>query len=66
MIIASSVAALRMRAVPTWAAWLSIVVGILSLALVVFFPWFLAAIWILVVSIGLFLRAGRTPTAATL
>jgi hypothetical protein len=64
MIIASSVAALRMRAVPTWAAWLSIVVGILSLALVVFFPWFLAAIWILVVSIGLFLGASRAPRAA--
>jgi hypothetical protein len=61
MIIAASLAALRTRAVPTWAAWLSIVVGILSLALVIFFPWFLAAIWILVVSVGLFLRAGRAP-----
>jgi hypothetical protein len=40
------------------------VVGILSLALIVFFPWFLAAIWILVVSVGMFLRAGREPRAA--
>jgi hypothetical protein len=40
------------------------VVGILSLGLLIFFPWFLAAIWILVVSIGMFLRAGRAPAAA--
>jgi hypothetical protein len=64
MIIAASLAALRARAVPTWAGWLGIVVGILSLALLVFFPWFLAAIWILVVSVGMFLRAGREPRAA--
>ena len=42
---------------PTWAGWLGIVVGILSLGLIVFFPWFLVAIWILVVSIGMFVRA---------
>jgi len=64
MIIAASLAALRARAVPTWAGWLSIVVGILALALIVFFPWFLAAIWILIVSVGMFLRAGREPRAA--
>jgi hypothetical protein len=64
MIIAASLAALRVRAVPAWAGWLGIVVGILSLALIVFFPWFLAAIWILVVSVGMFLRAGREPRAA--
>ena len=64
MIIAASLAALRARAVPAWAGWLGIVVGILSLALIVFFPWFLAAIWILVVSVGMFLRAGREPRAA--
>ena len=64
MIIAASLAALRARAVPTWAGWLGIVVGILALVTIVFFPWFLAAIWILVVSIGLFLRAGRAPATA--
>src|SRR4029079_13789884 len=64
MIIAASLDALRVRAVPAWAGWLGIVVGILSLALIVFFPWFLAAIWILVVSVGMFLRAGRAPPAA--
>ena len=58
MIIAASLAALRARAVPTWAGWLGIVVGILGLGLIVFFPWFLVAIWILVVSIGMFVARG--------
>ena len=64
MIIAASLAALRARAVPAWAGWLGVVVGLLSLALLVFFPWFLVAIWILVVSIGMFLRGGREPYAS--
>lgn len=60
MIIAASLAGLRARAIPGWAGWLGIVAGILSLALIVFFPWFVLAIWVLVVSIGIFVRAGRT------
>jgi hypothetical protein len=64
MIIAASLAALRARAVPAWAGWIGIVVGILGLGLIVFFPWFLVGIWILVVSIGMFVRAGRAPAAA--
>ena len=64
MIVAASLAAVRARAVPTWAGWLGVVVGILSLGLLIFFPWFLAAIWDLVVSIGMFLRASRAPAAA--
>ena len=64
MIIAASLAALRARAVPAWAGWIGIVVGILGLGLIVFFPWFLVGIWILVVSIGMFVRASRAPAAA--
>ena len=64
MIIAASLAALRARAVPAWAGWLGIVVGILGLGLVIFFPWFLVAIWILVVSIGMFVGASRAPAPA--
>jgi hypothetical protein len=64
MVIAASLAAVRARAVPTWSGWLGIVAGILSLALIIFFPWFVLAIWILVVSIGMFVRAGRAPAAA--
>jgi hypothetical protein len=59
MIIAASVAGMRARAVPAWAGWLGVVAGILSLALIAFFPWFVLAIWVLVVSIGVFIRAGR-------
>jgi hypothetical protein len=64
MVIAASLAALRARAVPTWSGWLGIVAGILSLALIAFFPWFVFGIWILVVSIGMFVRAGRAPAGA--
>jgi hypothetical protein len=63
MIIAASLAALRAAAIPRWAGWLGVVAGILSLALLVFFPWFVAAIWILVVSIGMFVRSGRAGVA---
>jgi hypothetical protein len=59
MIVAASLAALRAAAVPRWAGWLGIVVGVLSLGLIVFFPWFVAAIWVLIVSIGMFARASR-------
>jgi hypothetical protein len=64
MIIAASLAALRAGAVPGWAGWLGIVAGILGLLLIAFFPWFIVALWILVVSIGMFLRSGRAPAAA--
>jgi hypothetical protein len=64
MVIAASLAALRAGAVATWAGWLGIVAGILSLGLLIFFPWFVLALWILVVSIGMFVRAGRAPRAA--
>jgi hypothetical protein len=59
MIVAASLAALRAAAVPRWAGWLGVVVGVLSLGLIIFFPWFVAAIWVLVVSIGMFVRASR-------
>ena len=48
----------------TWAGWLGIVAGIVSLGLIIFFPWFVLGLWILVVSIGMFVRAGREPRAA--
>jgi hypothetical protein len=59
MIIAASLAAMRARAVPSWAGWLGIVAGILALASIVFFPQAAIAIWILVVSGGLFVRGAR-------
>lgn len=62
VIVAASLAALRAAAVPKWLGWLGIVVGVLSLGLLVFFPWFLAALWILVVSVGMFIRSSRAPS----
>jgi hypothetical protein len=59
MIIAASLAFMWAGAWPSWAGWLGIVVGILSLASIAFFPQFLFLAWILVVSILMFLR---TPT----
>jgi hypothetical protein len=63
MVVAASLAGLRAAAVPRWAGWLGVAAGILSLALIVFFPWFVLAAWILVVSIGMFVRS-RPSTAA--
>ena len=59
MILAASIAAMRAGAVPGWAGWLGVVAGILALGLLVFFPWFVAALWIAVVSVGMFIRGGR-------
>jgi hypothetical protein len=66
MIIAASLAAMRARAIPSWAGWLGIVAGILALASIAFFPQLAIAIWILVASGGMFARGARSeaPGAA--
>jgi hypothetical protein len=56
MIIAASLAFMWGAVWPKWAGWLGIVVGILALASVAFFPQFLFLLWILVVSIWMFRR----------
>jgi hypothetical protein len=61
MIIAASLAFMWAGSWPTWAGWLGVVVGILSLASIVFFPQFLFLLWILIVSILMFLRSTPTP-----
>jgi hypothetical protein len=63
MIIAASLAGLRAGAVSQWLGWVGVAAGILALGLIIFFPWFVVGIWVLVVSIGMFLRSGRTTTA---
>jgi hypothetical protein len=63
MIIAASLALMWAGSWPTWAGWLGVVVGILSLGSVVFFPQFLFLLWILIVSIMMFLRSA--PAART-
>ena len=59
MIIAASLAFMWRGVWPTWAGWLGVVVGILSLFSVVFFPQFLFLLWILIVSVLLFMRPAR-------
>ena len=59
MIIAASVAFMSRGIWPRWAGWLSIVVGILSLGSIAFFPQFLWLLWLLIVSVALFSRPAR-------
>jgi hypothetical protein len=62
MIVAVSLALLRARAAPAWACWLSVLAGVAAILSILFFPWFVIAIWILIAS-GLLLRAQGTATA---
>ena len=55
-ILAVSIAALRAGSVPRWVAIVSIVVGVISLAQIMFFPIFLMLAWVLVASIAMFVR----------
>jgi hypothetical protein len=63
LVIAASVAGMRAGAVARWLGWVGIVAGIISVGLILFFPWFIFGLWVLVVSIGLFIRSGRTVAA---
>jgi hypothetical protein len=65
MIIAASVAAMRAAAIPKWAGWLGVLAGILALASILFFTQAAIAIWILVVSGGIFLRGARAGEVRT-
>jgi hypothetical protein len=59
MITAASLAFMWSAVWPKWAGWLGVVVGILALASIAFFPQFLFLLWILVVSVWMF----RRPTS---
>jgi hypothetical protein len=64
MIVAASLAFMWGAVWPTWAGWLGVVVGILALASIAFFPQFLFLLWILVVSLWMFLRPRSTGQVA--
>jgi hypothetical protein len=66
MIIAASYAFMARGSWPKWAGWLGIVAGILTLASVAFFPQFLFLLWILIVSILMFLRPERYEPVTTM
>ncbi len=61
MMIAASLAALRGRAVPRWAGWLGILLGIAALFSIVFIPQIAIAIWLVVVGGLLFLAPAHPP-----
>jgi hypothetical protein len=56
-IIAASLAFMWGGVWPSWGGWVGVVVGILSLASIAFFPQLLFLLWILVVSIVIFLQS---------
>lgn len=61
MIIAASVATRRAALIPGWAGWLSVIVGILALGSIFFFPQGLIAIWLIVASWLLFRATPAGP-----
>lgn len=61
MIIATSLAFMWAAVWPKWAGWLGVAVGILAIGAIFFFTQFLFLLWILVVSLLMFLRG--VPTA---
>jgi hypothetical protein len=60
MMIAASLAVLMARALPAWVGWLGVVAGIVAIASILFFPWFVIALWLLVASVLLFWRGPVT------
>jgi hypothetical protein len=66
MIIAASYAFMARGTWPKWAGWLGIVVGILSLGAIAFFPDFLFLLWILAVSLLMFIRPERYEPVTTM
>ena len=65
MIIAATLAFMRAGAIPKWSGWVGIVLGVLALASIIFFPQAAIGIWLLAVSIWLFVRSPREATVAT-
>ena len=65
MIIAATLAFMRAGAIPKWSGWVGIILGILALASIIFFPQAAIGIWLLVVSIWLFMHTPRDAAVAT-
>jgi hypothetical protein len=63
MIIALSLAFMWGGVWPNWAGWLGVAVGVLAIAAILFFTQWVFLLWILVVSVVMFLRG--VPTART-
>ena len=64
MMIAASLAVVRTRALPVWVGWVGVAAGIVALASILFFPWFVIALWLLAASLILFLAGSPRRIAA--
>ena len=65
MSFASGICTLRFGGLPKWLGWVAIVIGIVTVTPVGFVGFLAAFIWVLVVSITLFLREGQAATPAS-
>ncbi len=64
MIVAASLAALEQGWAPKWAVWVSIALGVLSLATIAFIGLFAWTIWLIAAGLFLLLRGHREVTPA--
>jgi hypothetical protein len=63
LVLGGSLAAIRSTLLPTWLGWVGVVLFVLQFTPVGFFAALLALIWIIVVSVLLYLQ-GDTETSA--
>ncbi len=61
LVVATSVLAIRNGVLPAWLGWIGLVVAVLTLLAVAWFPILVYLAWILVVSIALVLRPNQQP-----
>lgn len=59
MMIAVAVAAMRVGVVSSVVGWIGVVAGISAVFSIFFIPWLVIAVWLVVVSVMLFVAAGR-------
>jgi hypothetical protein len=64
LIIATSIASMRLGRIGRGLGITSIVAGVLSLGAIAFFPAFIIALWILITSIVMFVRSGSGETTS--
>ena len=62
---ASGICVLRHGGRPRWLGWVAIVIGVVSLTPIGFVGFLAVFVWVLVVSIVLYLSGAETPTTTT-
>ena len=65
LMFASAICTLRFGALPKWLGWVALVIAIVSVTPAGFIGFLASFIWLLVVSIVLFLREGQAATPAS-